>query len=84
MKGQPHSVLALSGANTSRDEFGSFNGGTEGFFKGLVDDLTMSVIGDNSSDAAISAATTAARKVAFARDRSQVDTCDRYPVGRGE
>jgi len=43
------------GSNTAGDDGGvsggeGFTGGTEEFFSGIVDDMTMFVIGDNSSD----------------------------------
>jgi len=38
------------GSNTSRDENNAFDGGTEEFFHGVIDNLSMWVIGDNTGD----------------------------------
>ncbi|MCA9188109.1 MAG: PEP-CTERM sorting domain-containing protein [Pirellulaceae bacterium] len=46
----PARLELVVGANTSRDETGFFTGGNANFFAGTIDDLRMSVIGDNSSD----------------------------------
>ncbi|MCA9186737.1 MAG: hypothetical protein KDA99_14015, partial [Planctomycetales bacterium] len=46
--GGAHEELVV-GSNTSRDETRTFTGGTDEFFSGIIDDLTLSVIGDNSS-----------------------------------
>ena len=38
------------GANTALDEVGNFTGGTQDYFRGEMDNLSMFIMGDNSSD----------------------------------
>ena len=45
--GDPANVVV--GSNTGGDDL-NFSGGTEEFFDGIIDDLTMFVIGDNTGD----------------------------------
>ncbi len=38
------------GSNTSLDAQGNFTGGTEEFFRGIMDDLSLFILGDNSNN----------------------------------